>query len=161
VLFGDGAGAVVVSPDGDGAIGPIQLAADGGLGPAIVADWHDRKLRMDGYTTFRVAVDRLSEWTMKVVAAAGWELADVDLFVYHQANGRIIHAVGERLELDTAKVADYVSELGNTSAASLPLALSRLLADGRLQPGHKVVLAAIGAGFTWGAGVLEWGRPPA
>jgi 3-oxoacyl-[acyl-carrier-protein] synthase-3 len=156
-LFGDGAGAVVLGHDGEGHIGPIRLAADGGLAETIVATWDDRKIRMDGVSTFKVAVRRLSEATVAAAASAGWELDDIDLFVYHQANGRIIRAVGERLDLEPAKVADYIGQLGNTSAASIPVTLSLLREDGRLRPGHKVLISAIGAGFTWGAGVLEWG----
>jgi 3-oxoacyl-[acyl-carrier-protein] synthase III len=168
-LFGDGAGAVVLGADGEGErsgdareapgrVGPITLAADGSLADTIVVRMDDeRKFRMDGVSTFKTAVKRLSEGTVAAVARAGWELDDVDLFVYHQANGRIIRAVGERLDLEPAKVADYIAQLGNTSAASIPLTLSLLREDGRLRPGHKVLVAAIGAGFTWGAGVLEWG----
>ena len=94
---------------------------------------------------------------MSAVARAGIELDDIDLFVYHQANGRIIRAVGERLDLEPAKVADYVAHMANTSAASIPLTLSLLREDSRLRPGQKVLIAAIGAGFTWGAGIVEWG----
>lgn len=156
-LFGDGAAAVVVGPNGaGGAIGPIQLAADGSLAGVITASLDDRIIRMDGSSTFRIAVSRLSDWIARVAAAAGWGLEEVDVFVPHQANGRIIRAVGERLELDPARVADYVGEVGNTSAASIPIALSLLRADGRLRPGHKVIVAAVGAGFTWGAGALTW-----
>ena len=111
---------------------------------------------MDGRATFRNAVARLSEVTLEVAAASGAGLDDIDLFVYHQANSRILKAVGERLELDPAKVADYIAQLGNTSAASIPLTLSLSREDGRLKPGQKVLLGAIGAGFTWGAGVMEW-----
>jgi 3-oxoacyl-[acyl-carrier-protein] synthase III len=158
-LFGDGAGAVVVGADGDGDgdIGPIVLAADGGLGDRITCANDERVLRMDGHSTYQVAVKRLSEATVAAVARAGLELEDVDLFVYHQANGRIIRAVGERLDLQPARVADYVAHMANTSAASIPLTLSLLREDGRLRPGQKVMIAAIGAGFTWGAGVIEWG----
>jgi 3-oxoacyl-[acyl-carrier-protein] synthase III len=156
-LFGDGAGAVVLGPDGNGGVGPITLQADGGLGETIVATHADRKIRMDGHDTFQNAVKRLCESSVTALARAGLELEDIDLFVYHQANGRIIRAVGERLELPAAKVADYIGELGNTSAASIPLTLGLLREDGRLRPGHRVLVAAIGAGFTWGAGVLEWG----
>jgi 3-oxoacyl-[acyl-carrier-protein] synthase-3 len=156
-LFGDGAAAVLVGPDGDGDIGPIVLAADGDLADRITASHEDRVLRMDGHSTYQVAVKRLSEATVAAVARAGLELEDVDLFVYHQANGRIIRAVGERLDLEPARVADYVAHMANTSAASIPLTLSLLREDGRLRPGQKVLLAAIGAGFTWGAGVIEWG----
>src|SRR5215210_1383986 len=157
MLFGDGAGAVVLGHGGAGAIGPIVLAADGSLAEAIVATHEERAIRMDGHSTYQTAVKRLSEATVAAVARAGLELEDVDLFVYHQANGRIIRAVGERLDLEPAKVADYVAQMANTSAASIPLTLSLLREDLRLRPGHKVLVAAIGAGFTWGAGVVEWG----
>jgi len=156
-LFGDGAGAVVVGADGSGDIGPILLAADGSLGDRITCSNEERALRMDGHSTYQVAVKRLSEATVAAVARAELELEDVDLFVYHQANGRIIRAVGERLDLAPARVADYVAHMANTSAASIPLTLSLLREDGRLRPGQKVLVAAIGAGFTWGAGVIEWG----
>jgi 3-oxoacyl-[acyl-carrier-protein] synthase-3 len=157
MLFGDGAGAVVLGPSDSGAgIGPIDLTADGGLGDTIVATPGDPYIRMDGISTFRIAVKRLSESTIFAVSAAGIELDDIDLFVYHQANSRIIKAVGERLELDSAKVADYLAQIANTSAASIPLTLALSREDGRLRPGMKVLIAAIGAGFTWGAGVMEW-----
>src|SRR3954469_4714789 len=157
MLFGDGAGAVVLGPsDSDAGIGPIDLTADGGLGDTIMATLEDPFIRMDGISTFKIAIKRLSEATVYAVSAAGITLDDIDLFVYHQANSRILKAVGERLELDAAKVADYIAQLGNTSAASIPLTLSLSREDGRLRPGHKVLVAAIGAGFTWGAGVMEW-----
>ena len=157
MLFGDGAGAVLVGCDGDGDIGPIVLSADGSLADRITASHDKRVLEMDGHSTYQVAVKRLSEATVAAVARSGLELDDVDLFVYHQANGRIIKAVGDRLDLEPARVADYVAHMANTSAASIPLTLSLLREDGRLRFGQKVLLAAIGAGFTWGAGVIEWG----
>jgi 3-oxoacyl-[acyl-carrier-protein] synthase-3 len=156
-LFGDGAGAVVVGAEGEGDIGAIVLAADGGLADRITCSNEERVLRMDGHSTYQIAVKRLSEATVAAVARAGLELDDIDLFVYHQANGRIIRAVGQRLDITPDRVADYVAHMANTSAASIPLTLSLLREDGRLRPGHKVLVAAIGAGFTWGAGVLEWG----
>jgi 3-oxoacyl-[acyl-carrier-protein] synthase-3 len=114
---------------------------------------------MDGHTTFNAAVAALTQSTRDVVERAGVALGDVDLFVYHQANGRITRAVAERLELPEARVADYVAETGNTSAASIPLALDLARRDGRLHRGDTVLVAAVGAGFTWGATVLEWGGP--
>jgi 3-oxoacyl-[acyl-carrier-protein] synthase-3 len=156
-LFGDGAGAVVLSPDGDGAIGPILLASDGSMSDTIVATHTDRVLIMDGHTTFNMAVKVLVESTHQACARAGVTLDDIDLFVYHQANGRIIKTVSERLELPAERVADYVGETGNTSAASIPLTLSLLREDGRLRPGQRLLLSAVGAGFTWGAGVVDWG----
>jgi 3-oxoacyl-[acyl-carrier-protein] synthase-3 len=166
-LFGDGAGAVVVSaadadtgegPGRAGGIGPIVLASDGSLGDRITAGYGaDRALKMDGHSTYQVAVKRLTECTVEACERAGVELDDIDLFVYHQANGRIIRAVGQRLELPEEKVADYVAGMANTSAASIPLALGLLRQDGRLRIGQRVLVAAIGGGFTWGAGVVEWG----
>jgi 3-oxoacyl-[acyl-carrier-protein] synthase III len=156
-LFGDGAGAVVLAPEGDGAVGPILLASDGSMGDTITATHTERLLIMDGHTTFNMAVKVLSEATVEAVARAGLALDDIDLFVYHQANARILKSVGEKLDLPVERVADYVGETGNTSAASIPLTLSLLREDGRLRPGQKLLLSAVGAGFTWGAGVVEWG----
>ena len=157
MLFGDGAAAVVLGPDGDGEIGPILLESDGGMGDTITATHEERLLHMDGHTTFNKAVKVLSDSTEAVAARAGISLDEIDLFVYHQANGRILRAVGEKLELPAERVADYVGETGNTSAASIPLTLSLLREDGRLRPGQRVLVAAVGAGFTWGAGIVEWG----
>jgi 3-oxoacyl-[acyl-carrier-protein] synthase III len=156
-LFGDGAGAVVLSSEGDGAIGPVLLASDGSMGETIIANHEDRLLIMDGHTTFNMAVKVLVESTHQALDSAGVALDDIDLFIYHQANGRIIKAVSERLELPLERVADYVGETGNTSAASIPVTLSLLREDGRLRSGQRLLLSAVGAGFTWGAGVVDWG----
>jgi 3-oxoacyl-[acyl-carrier-protein] synthase-3 len=156
-LWGDGAGAVVLGSEGDGAVGPIVLDADGGLADVIVATHADRKLRVEGHETFKSAVRRLSEATAVAVGRAGLELDDIDLFVYHQANARILRAVAERLELAPDRVADYIGEVGNTSAASIPVTLGLLRDEGRLRAHQRVLVAAIGAGFTWGAGTIEWG----
>src|SRR5579884_3113396 len=160
-LFADGAGAVVLGAAGDagismGRIGPIVLGADGSHGQTIVASHGDRKLRMDGPEVFRHAVARMREVTLQSVARAGLELGDIDLFVYHQANARITRALGERLGLAPERVVDCIGSLGNSSAATLPLALSEAVRDGRLRPGARILLAAFGAGFTWGGGVVEW-----
>jgi 3-oxoacyl-[acyl-carrier-protein] synthase-3 len=156
-LWGDGAGAVVLGPDGDGEIGPIVLSADGSLADVIVASHEERQLRVEGHETFQSAVRHLSESTLMATGRAGLELEDIDLFVYHQANARILRAVAERLGLPAAKVPDYIGEVGNTSAASIPLTLGLLREDGRLHRGQRLLVAAIGAGFTWGAGIVEWG----
>ena len=156
-IFGDGAGAVVLSAEGEGTIGPIVLASDGGMGDTIVATHDERFIHMDGHTTFNKAVKVLVESTQQACERAGVTLDEIDMFVYHQANGRILRSVAEKLELPDERVADYVGETGNTSAASIPLTLSLLREDGRLRPGQRLVLAAVGAGFTWGAGVVEWG----
>ena len=155
-LWGDGAGAVVIGADGDGAIGPVVLSADGGLADVITASHEERLLRVEGHETFQTAVKRLSEATLEALARAELTLDDIDLFVYHQANARILRAVGERLDLAPEKVADYIAEVGNTSAASIPLTLALLRDDGRLHAGQRVLVSAIGAGFTWGAGTIDW-----
>jgi 3-oxoacyl-[acyl-carrier-protein] synthase-3 len=155
-LWGDGAGAVVIGADGDGAIGPVVLSADGGLADVITASHDERLLRVEGHETFQTAVKRLSEATLEALARADLSLDDIDVFVYHQANARILRAVGERLDLPAEKVADYIAEVGNTSAASIPLTLALLREDGRLHAGQRVLVSAIGAGFTWGAGTIDW-----
>lgn len=163
MLFADGAGAVVVGPaggeeDGElGSIGPILLRADGSEPGILYATHEQGTIQMDGHATFKHAVNRMAEVTRDAVAAAGLELDEVDLFAYHQANGRIVRAVGERLELDAAKVVDCIEKTGNMSAASIPFALDAARRDGRLRPGATVLLSAFGAGFTWGGGVIRWG----
>jgi 3-oxoacyl-[acyl-carrier-protein] synthase III len=155
-LWGDGAGAVVIGADGDGAIGPVVLSADGGLADVITATHEERLLRVEGHETFQTAVKRLTEATVEALNRADLTLDDIDIFVYHQANARILRAVGERLELAPEKVADYIAEVGNTSAASIPLTLALLREEGRLYAGQRVLVSAIGAGFTWGAGTIDW-----
>jgi 3-oxoacyl-[acyl-carrier-protein] synthase-3 len=155
-LFGDGAGAAVVTAGAAGRIGPLILRADGSESRCITATHAERLVRMRGQDTFRAAVARMSECTLEVVAAAGLGLDDVDLFVYHQANGRITSALRERLGLPPGRVVDCIASIGNTSAASLPIALHLAEEDGRLGAGCRVLLAAFGAGLTWGAGVVEW-----
>jgi len=156
-IFGDGAGAVVVTPSGPGLVRRVQLRADGS-GADCIAVEHDRGLiEMRGQDTFRAAVTRLSESTLEVLEAEELSLEDIDLFVYHQANTRIISAVGERLGLDSDRVIDCIAHYGNTSAASIPIALADAERSGRLGAGSRVLLSAFGSGFTWGAGVVEWG----
>jgi 3-oxoacyl-[acyl-carrier-protein] synthase III len=158
-LFGDGAGAVLLSAvAGAGRIGPVVLRSDGARGDLVKASRDEAILRMAGHDTFRQAVDRLSETTLEAVAASGRELIDVDLFVYHQANSRIIRAVGERLGLLADRVVDSVPKYGNTSAASIPLALAEAERDERLPDGASVLIAAFGGGLTWGATVVQWGE---
>jgi 3-oxoacyl-[acyl-carrier-protein] synthase III len=161
-LFGDGAGAVLLSGvAGAGRIGPVVLRSDGARGDLVKATRDEAILRMAGHDTFRQAVDRLSETTLEAVASSGRELIDVDLFVYHQANSRIIRAVGERLGLLADRVVDSVPKYGNTSAASIPLALAEAERDERLPDGASVLIAAFGGGLTWGATVVQWGEDDA
>jgi 3-oxoacyl-[acyl-carrier-protein] synthase-3 len=156
-LFGDGAGALVVSADADGQFGPFVLGSDGGAAQAIRATRERGVLEMEGHETFLMAVHRMATSTEQVLERAGLALADVDLFVYHQANGRILSAVAERLGVPGERVFDCIAELGNTSAASVPLALAEARRAGALEPGAQVVLGAVGAGLVWGATVLTWG----
>jgi 3-oxoacyl-[acyl-carrier-protein] synthase-3 len=155
-LFGDGAGAAVLRPGGPGLIGPIALRSDGGRAELIQASNEERLIRMDGRATFRAAVDAMSAVTRQVVSDAGLALEEIDLFVYHQANSRIISAVGERLDLPADRVIDCLAEYGNTSAASIPIALAQAADQGLLRHGSRVLLSAFGAGLTWGAGIVEW-----
>ena len=159
-VFADGAGAVVLTATGESSrIGPIVLGADGAGADHIIVPREEGVIRMRGHETFREAVARLSLATVQAARAAGTRLDDIDLFVYHQANGRILSAVGERLGLPADRVVDCISEYGNTSAATLPLALAHVEGAGQLKPGHRVLLGAFGAGFTWGATVINWGPP--
>jgi 3-oxoacyl-[acyl-carrier-protein] synthase-3 len=158
-LFGDGAGAVVLGQQEGGGIGPFVFGSNAELAEAIIARRERQVLEMDGHTTFNAAVAALVSSTREACELAGVELDDVDLFVYHQANARITKSVAERLELPAERVADYIADIGNTSAASIPLALAFAREEGRLNTGDTVLVAAVGAGFTWGGAVLEWGGP--
>ncbi len=156
-VFADGGGAVVLRGSEQGRIGPIVLGSDGAQADLIYTPRATGLTVMQGHETFRHAVDRMSEATLAAIDAAGIELADVDLFVYHQANARILRSVGERLELPSERVVDSIHHFGNTSAASIPLALEDARLAGDLREGATVLLAAFGAGLTWGATVIEWG----
>jgi 3-oxoacyl-[acyl-carrier-protein] synthase-3 len=157
-LFGDGAGAAVVrATSGGGRIGRVVLGCDGAKASLIEINREDGMVRMQGHDTFVHAVNRMSEATLEALESAGRSLEDVDLFVYHQANSRIIKAVGERLDLPPERVIDCVPRYGNTSAASIPIALCEAEAQGMLEDGSCVLAAAFGAGLTWGATVIDWG----
>jgi 3-oxoacyl-[acyl-carrier-protein] synthase-3 len=157
-LLADGAGAAVVCRRAGGSrIGPTVLGSDGVLGDLITADRTGGPLRMNGHDTFKQAVARMGAATLEALRLAGRAIDDVDLFVYHQANSRIIVALGVELGLPAERVVDYVPRFGNTSAATLPIALTLAEEEGRLAPGSVVLLAAFGAGLTWGATVVEWG----
>ncbi len=156
-LFGDGAGAVVMTAiDPPGRVSTPVLRADGGQADLIFAEL-GANLEMKGRETFEHAVARLSEVTGEALTGAGIEADDIDLFVYHQANRRILRAVGEKLGLASERVLDYIAEYANTSAATIPIALAEAQADGTLASGQRLLLAAFGAGFTWGAVIVDWG----
>lgn len=156
-LFGDGAGAaVVVAGDRGGRLGPVVLCSDGSDGELITCETGGT-IAMDGHATFRRAVGAMAGAAQRVCAKAGIEVDDLDLVVPHQANARITAAVAERLGLPAGRVVDDIAHTGNTSAATLPLALHRAQLAGRLPTdGGRVLLAAFGAGLTWGAALLDW-----
>jgi 3-oxoacyl-[acyl-carrier-protein] synthase-3 len=156
-LFGDGAGAMVLSRNADGRIGPSVLGSDGAGAQAIRATRERGVIEMEGHDTFLMAVQRLTSSTLQVLELAGLTLEDVDLFVYHQANSRILSAVADRLDVAGERVFDCIAAFGNTSAASIPLALGEARRLGELEPGATVLLGAVGAGLVWGTTVLRWG----
>jgi 3-oxoacyl-[acyl-carrier-protein] synthase-3 len=170
VLFGDGAGAVILRPDPSAALGPFDLGADGTdleilwmraggsrepFDPVLHADPSSR-MSMRGGDVYRHAVTRMTSSSQLVLEQAGVSITDVDLLVGHQANARILDAVAERLGIDGARCHITVDQHGNTSAASIPLALADARATGVLTPGMRVLLTAFGGGLTWGSCLLEW-----
>ncbi|GAB3281289.1 ketoacyl-ACP synthase III [Actinocorallia lasiicapitis] len=173
VIFGDGAGAVLLrrgDADEPGALGPFDLGSDGRHHEDITirgggsrqrtsgkpAEPGDEYFQMNGSAVFAHAVRRMSGSVRKVLAEADWTSDHVDRLVAHQANSRILDAVAGELGLPASAVVSNLGRVGNTSAASIPLALADAVADGSLRAGHRVLLAAFGGGFTWGSTALRW-----
>lgn len=171
VLFGDGAGAAVIGPkDGDAGILAFDLGADGAGAdllclpaggskrPVSAETLADRShyIKMEGKQVFRFATRVVEESTMAVLKRAGADVGDIDLFVPHQANIRIIDHAVEKLGIPREKVFVNLDRYGNTSAASIPIALSEAAEQGRLGPGDLVVMVGFGAGLTWGSCALRW-----
>lgn len=168
VLFGDGAGAVVLEaqeqPDGLAGRGVLttHLRSDGRHTTKLYVDGGPSltqtvgHLRMEGREVFKHAVGMITDVMNDAYAATGTTSADLDWFVPHQANKRIIDASAEKLKIAPEKVVITVDRHGNTSAASIPLALDVAVRDGRIQPGHLVMLEAMGGGFTWGSALIRW-----
>ena len=157
-VFGDGAGAVLLSPagvDGDGAIGAAVVGGDAS-GAHLIRCARDGTMQMAGQETYLKAVTRMTQVTEDVLDRAGLGTADIDLFVYHQANARILRAVGERLALDPDRVVNSITRTGNTSAASIPLALAHAAEDGRLVSGTRVLVCGFGSGLSFGAMIIDW-----
>jgi 3-oxoacyl-[acyl-carrier-protein] synthase III len=162
VLFGDGAGAVVLSSEvGERGVLATRLHADGQHNQLLYVDGGPSttgtvgKLRMQGREVFRHAVTNLSSVMNEVLDAAGIAATEVDWVVPHQANARIIDATVRKLGLPAERVVMTVADHANTSAASVPLALDCAVRDGRIKPGQIVVLEAMGGGFTWGASIVR------
>ena len=161
VLFGDGAGACIVVPDVDGGAGLLafDLGCDGTAAPLLGIPAGDRYLRMDGGEVFRRAVRIVVQSAAATLERAGCGSDDIDLFVPHQANARIVSAAADRLGIGRERTVVNVDRYGNTSAASIPIALAEASEDGRLHDGDLVLLSGFGAGMTWASALLRWGRP--
>lgn len=170
VLFGDGAGAVVLEPTDEarGLLGSdlgldgqvyeiLQTPVDGTQGDRGVPDPRLSAISMEGQEVFRRAVTKMSESALVALEKAGVRLEDVDLLIPHQANVRIIDATARKLGVDHSKVYVNIHSYGNTSAATIPVALAEALEQGRIQPGSTVVLTAFGGGLSWGSAVYRWG----
>ena len=166
VLFGDGAGAIVLERQtkqqaGDRGVKGIHLRSDGRYRDLLYVDGGPSTtqtvghLRMIGNQVFKHAVSKISDSVKAAAADAGIGIQDIDWFVPHQANQRILSAVAERLGLDEHKVVSTVAEHGNTSAASVPLALAAATDDGRIKQGDLVLIEAIGGGLTWGSALIR------
>jgi 3-oxoacyl-[acyl-carrier-protein] synthase-3 len=158
-LFGDGAGAVVVTraAEGEGWIGPATGGHDDQRDALYMNLEENNIIKMRGREVYANAVARITESTARIVEEAGLTLDELDLLVAHQANGRIIEAVGEKLGLREDQVLMEIADVGNTSAASIPIALTRAAAGGRLEHGARAVLVGFGGGFVWSALYLELG----
>lgn len=171
VLFGDGAGAVVLSAtDEDRGILSTHLHSDGGLWDLICVPGGGSRqppsekmlaerqnyIKMKGNETFKVAVKTLEDGAQEALAANGLTVDDIDLYVPHQANSRIIKAVASRLDLPMDKVMLNLDRYGNTSAASIPLALDEAVQAGRIKDGSLILMEAFGAGLTWATAVVRW-----
>jgi len=172
-IFGDGAGAVVLRaghPDEPGGLGPFDLGSDGDGAELIMipgggsrqrsrdgrhAD-ADHYFRMNGRPVFRRAVAQMAASARLALDRVGWDLSDVDRFVGHQANARILRAVGENLGLAPEQIVSNIDSVGNTAAASIPLALADASRSGQIEAGHRVLLSAFGGGITWGSTTLVW-----
>jgi 3-oxoacyl-[acyl-carrier-protein] synthase III len=170
VLFGDGAGAVVLQRVSEGGFLGFELGADGSGGPQLflpaggsrapasaetVAE-HKHFVQMNGREVFKFATRVLVSSAQKVLAECGKSVDDVDVYIPHQANVRIIDHAAEKLGIPKEKIVVNVDRYGNTSSGSIPLALADAQADGRLRDGALVLMTGMGAGLTWGSGLIEW-----
>jgi 3-oxoacyl-[acyl-carrier-protein] synthase III len=172
VLFGDGAAAAIFSnvPHGpqlidvevasDGAAAELLYIPAGGSGQPFTNELLESgqtSVQMNGPALFRLAVERMTESALAILHKHGYTIDDVDVFVPHQANLRIIEAVGQRLRIAPEKVVINVDTIGNTASASIPIALDQAARSGKIKPGNLVLMAAFGGGLTWGAALVEWG----
>jgi len=155
VLFGDGAGAVVVSNEGEGEILASVMRSDGSAWEILYAE-RCGYISMKGRELFKLAVKSMEEVCLEVLQRAGLNVEQIDLFVPHQANIRIMEALAERLNISMEKVYSNIHKYGNTSAASIPIALTEAYLEGRLKRGDLVLMTAMGGGLTWGAVLIRF-----
>ena len=168
ILFGDGAGAVLLRAEEDGA--PVWTAAhsDGKKGPALTGlsrhrrDWNleeedkEAYIHMDGQAVFKFAVRKVPEIIEEILEKSGVSADEIDYFILHQANRRIIEAVAKRLKIDISRFPMDLEEYANTSAATVPILLDEMNRQGMFRKGHKLILAGFGAGLTWAGCLFEW-----
>lgn len=167
ILFGDGAGAAILSAE-EGVLHQPITYSDGGKGSALTCMSRHRKgrpddevdldsyMKMDGQAVFKFAVKRVPEVVKEVLEKAEISVSDIDYFILHQANQRIVEAVAKRLHQDIEKFPMNMNEYGNTSSASIPILLDEINQKGKFKQGQKIVIAGFGAGLSWGATYLEW-----
>ncbi|HEF1902508.1 MULTISPECIES: beta-ketoacyl-ACP synthase III [Bacillus] len=156
VLFGDGAGAIVMGAVSEGrGVLSFELGADGSGGKHL---YQDEYVMMNGREVFKFAVRQLGESCLRVLDKAGLTKEDVDFLVPHQANIRIMESARERLNLPQEKMSMTIKKFGNTSASSIPIAMVEELQNGRIQDGDLIILVGFGGGLTWGAVALRWGK---
>ncbi|GGI38869.1 beta-ketoacyl-ACP synthase III [Mammaliicoccus stepanovicii] len=159
ILFGDGAGAAIVGEvsEGRGILG-VELGSDGNGAPHLYQDMDQHVIRMNGREVFKFAVRIMGEASTKVVEKAGLQSDDIDMFIPHQANIRIMESARERLGIEKEKMSVTVDRYGNTSAASIPLSIAYELEQGKIKDNDTLVLVGFGGGLTWGAITLRWGK---
>ncbi|MBZ4223450.1 beta-ketoacyl-ACP synthase III [Bacillus wiedmannii] len=156
VLFGDGAGAIVMGAVSEGrGVLSFELGADGSGGKHL---YQDEYVMMNGREVFKFAVRQLGDSCLRVLEKAGLTKGDVDFLVPHQANIRIMESARERLNLPQEKMSMTIEKFGNTSASSIPIAMVEELQNGRIQDGDLIILVGFGGGLTWGAVALRWGK---
>lgn len=155
ILFGDGAGAVVLKEQ-EGQMKFTAMHSDGQKREVLMCESRHPKLFMDGKEVFRFAVKKVPEVIQEVLKKNGCQAEEIDWFILHQANKRIIESVAKRMNIDVSKFPMNIQEYGNTSSASIPILLDEMNRSGMLEKGQKIIMAGFGAGLSWGASLLEW-----
>lgn len=159
ILFGDGAGAAIIGEVSEGkGILSVEMGSDGSGGPYLYQDMDQHTINMNGREVFKFAVRIMGEASTKVVEKAGLKSEDIDMFVPHQANIRIMESARERLGIEKDKMSVTVNRFGNTSAASIPLSIAYEIEQGKIKDNDTLVLVGFGGGLTWGAITLRWGK---